>query len=75
MIFKGKNIGGGDMIYDMRGNSYRIDSWSPGTGSVWARTVQITPDYFKNVEVDLLKIEDLTWHPPFKSVRGHPRAN
>lgn len=61
MIFKGRNIGCGDAIFLMDGTRLTIDSWSPGTGEVWANLPNGTQTRLNDMEARL------TWYPPFKS--------
>lgn len=57
MRFRGRNIEYGDRLYDMDGNDYFIDNWSPATGDVY-----IQDRHFNTIRANGM---DLSWHPPY----------
>lgn len=65
MIFKKRNIGGGDTIYHVPTMTpITIDSWSVGTGCVYGK-------WPNGEQVRLNGLEpDLSWTYPFKSCRA-----
>lgn len=65
MTYKGRRIGGGDELFDDRGNKYTISDWSEGTGDIY---VHDPFGYYMNIERVPLP---LSWDFPFISVRGH----
>jgi hypothetical protein len=63
MLFKGRTLGFGEILYDGEAEKYMVDSWSVGTGEVYLRRRG------DEKVINSSKVGELFWTAPFVSVR------